>query len=97
MTWTKIDHQFTHEQLNYDSKPNYQPCIKVSVFFKKIDSIDHDTFFGHWQTVHADLAVATAAFRDHIVRYAQVSPGLLLLFCSPDSVDSYLSIIKPLK
>jgi hypothetical protein len=72
MAWKKIEHQFTHQQLSYESEPNYQPCIKVSVFFKKIDSIDHDTFFGHWQTVHADLAVATEAFRDHIVRYAQV-------------------------
>jgi hypothetical protein len=72
MPWQKIDHQFTHPELDYNSDPNFQPCIKVSVFFRKIDSIDYDTFFGHWQTVHADLAVATLAFRNHIVRYAQV-------------------------
>lgn len=74
MPWQKVDHQFANPMLNYDSEPNYQPCIKVSVFFKKIDSIDHDTFFGHWQTVHADLATATQAFKTHIVRYAQVCP-----------------------
>ncbi|KAH8685063.1 EthD domain-containing protein [Ilyonectria robusta] len=71
MPFTKVDHKFTHPELNYDSTPNFQPCIKVSVFFRKLDSIDHDTFFGHWQTVHADLAVATQAFRKHIVRYSQ--------------------------
>lgn len=73
MPWNKIEHQFSSPELDYNSEPNYQKCIKVSVFFKKIDSIDYDTFFGHWQTVHADLATATQAFKDHIVRYAQVS------------------------
>ena len=76
MPWKQIEHEFTHPQLNYDSKPNFQRCIKVSVYFKKIDSIDHDTFFGHWRTVHADLATATKAFKDHIVRYAQVGRNL---------------------
>lgn len=74
MPWDKISHNFTHPELDYDAKPNFQPCIKVSVFFKKKDGIDFDTFFGHWQTVHADLALATKAFRNHIIRYAQVSP-----------------------
>lgn len=72
MPWKQVEHEFTYPEVDYASEPNYQPCIKVSVFFRKIDSIDHDTFFGHWRTVHADLAVATNAFRDHIVRYAQV-------------------------
>ncbi|OBT39689.1 hypothetical protein VE00_09973 [Pseudogymnoascus sp. WSF 3629] len=71
MPWQKIDHQFANAKLSYDSEPNFQPCIKVSVFFKKIDSIDYDTFFCHWQTVHADLATATQAFKTHIVRYVQ--------------------------
>ncbi|KPM43011.1 hypothetical protein AK830_g3539 [Neonectria ditissima] len=78
MPFNKVEHEFTHPQLNYDSTPNFQSCIKVSVFFKKIDSIDYDTFFGHWQTVHADLAVATQAFRKHIVRYCQVRSQLIL-------------------
>lgn len=72
MPWQKIEHQFANAKLSYNSEPNFQPCIKVSVFFKKIDSIDYDTFFGHWRTVHADLAIATQAFKNHIVRYAQV-------------------------
>lgn len=45
----------------------------MSVFFKKLDSVSYDTFFEHWQTVHADLAVATQAFQANILRYAQVS------------------------
>ena len=72
MPWNQIPHQFTHPEVDYNSQPNFQPCIKVSVFFKKIDSTDYDTFFGHWRTVHADLAIATKAFRNHIVRYVQV-------------------------
>jgi hypothetical protein len=73
MSFTKIDHKFTHPQLDYNAEPNFQPCIKVSVFFRKIDSVSYETFFGHWQSVHADLAVATQAFRDSIQRYVQVS------------------------
>ncbi|KAI8954218.1 EthD domain-containing protein [Xylaria longipes] len=71
MPWEKIKHEFTHPQLDYSSEPNFQPCIKISIFFKKLDSVDYDTFFGHWQTVHADLAVASQAFRQNIVRYSQ--------------------------
>jgi hypothetical protein len=73
MPWKKVEHKFASPQLDYNSEPNYQTCIKVSVFFKKIDSIDYETFFGHWRTVHADLATATDAFKNHIVRYVQVS------------------------
>lgn len=73
MPWNKIDHEFKTPELDYNHEPNYQKCIKVSVFFKKLESIDFDTFFGHWQTVHADLATATQAFKDNIVRYVQVS------------------------
>lgn len=72
MTWNKIEHSFKSPELDYSSEGNFQQCIKVSVFFKKLDSIDYDTFFGHWRTVHADLATATNAFKDHIVRYTQV-------------------------
>lgn len=83
MTWEKVPHNFAYPELGYDSTPNFQTCIKVSVFFNKIDSINYDTFFGHWQTVHADLAVATRAFRRHIVRYAQASQAP-----SPDAADT---------
>jgi hypothetical protein len=67
------ERNLTHPQLDYNAEPNFQPCIKVSVFFRKIDSVSYETFFGHWQSVHADLAVATQAFRDSIQRYVQVS------------------------
>ncbi|KAH7190983.1 EthD domain-containing protein [Fusarium oxysporum] len=50
---------------------NPQPLLKVSVFFSKLDSIDHDTFFTHWKTTHASLASAAQSFKDHIVRYTQ--------------------------
>lgn len=73
MPSNQISHIFTHPELSYEAQPNFQQCIKVSVVFSKIHSIDFDTFFRHWETVHADLAVATNAFRNHVVRYAQVS------------------------
>lgn len=73
MAFTKIHHNFIHPELSYDAEPNFQPCIKVSVFFKKRDSMSYETFFGHWRTVHADLAVATLAFQDSIQRYVQGS------------------------
>ncbi|KAF9889462.1 hypothetical protein FE257_007364 [Aspergillus nanangensis] len=71
MTFQKIDHQFTYPSLSYTAEPNFQPAIKVSVLFRKREGVSHETFFGHWQTVHADLAVATHAFQNHILRYAQ--------------------------
>ncbi|KAJ6092313.1 hypothetical protein N7467_004282 [Penicillium canescens] len=65
------DHQFTHSELNYEAKPNFQSAIKVSVFFRKLEGISHEEFFAHWQTVHADLAAATQAFQNNILRYVQ--------------------------
>ena len=72
MTWEKIDHKFNYAELNYESQPNWQPALKVGVYFRKKEGISFDTFFGHWRTVHADLAVATKEFQDGILRYVQV-------------------------
>ena len=66
------NHEFTHPELAYDAEPNFQPAIKISVFFRKLDRISDEAFFKHWETVHADLAVATQAFQTHILRYIQV-------------------------
>ncbi|KAL3486077.1 EthD domain-containing protein [Aspergillus germanicus] len=68
---TKPDHKFKHPELSFAAEPNFQPAIKVSVYFKKLDNITYETFYHHWRTVHADLAVATQAFQDHILRYVQ--------------------------
>ncbi|PGH15310.1 hypothetical protein AJ79_02475 [Helicocarpus griseus UAMH5409] len=70
---TRIDHKFVHPELSYDAEPNFQPCIKISVLFKKLESVSYETFFLHWRTVHADLTLATQAFRDNILRYTQCS------------------------
>ncbi|KAK4941428.1 hypothetical protein LTR10_018697 [Elasticomyces elasticus] len=72
MTLTKIDHTFTHQQLSYDAKPNYQPYIRISFFFSKLDHVSYEQFHRHFETVHADLTVASKAFKDcHIGRYVQ--------------------------
>lgn len=66
------DHKFTFSKLSYGSKPNFEPAIKISVFFRKREDITHEEFFKHWQTVHADLALAVKSFQDNIIRYSQV-------------------------
>ena len=76
----RINHQFNYPELSYDTEPNFQPCIKVSAFFKKLPSVSYETFFEHWQTVHADLVAATKAFQRNILRYVQVRrPSYFLL------------------
>jgi len=73
MTYTKIEHRFNFPQLSYDSTPNYQPCVKLSFFFSKLPEISYEQFHRHWETVHADLTVATKSFADNkIQRYVQV-------------------------
>lgn len=73
MTLKKIDHTFKHQQLSYDAKPNYQPYIRLSFFFSKLPNVSYEQFHRHWETVHADLTVASKAFKDcHIGRYVQV-------------------------
>ncbi|PWY70266.1 hypothetical protein BO70DRAFT_432306 [Aspergillus heteromorphus CBS 117.55] len=65
------NHQFTFPALHPSSPANFQHAIKISIFFNKRDDISHDQFYHHWQTVHADLTVATRAFQSHIIRYTQ--------------------------
>ena len=72
MSITRINHNFKHKELSYDATPNFQPAIKISVFFRKLEGVTFETFFDHWRSVHADLAIATQAFQSHILRYAQV-------------------------
>lgn len=72
MTHTKIDHQFAFNQLSYDAKPNHQPYIKMLFFFNKLPHVSYEQFHRHWETVHADLTVATKEFATcHIQRYNQ--------------------------
>ncbi|OAG36111.1 hypothetical protein AYO21_09738 [Fonsecaea monophora] len=66
-----IQHNFALKQLSPNSKPNYQPYVKLSFFFSKRPDISHEDFHRHWETVHADLAVASKAFALNIKRYTQ--------------------------
>ena len=75
MTLKKIDHTFKHQQLSYDAKSNYQPYIRLSFFFSKLPNVSYEQFHRHWETVHADVTVASKAFKEcHVGRYVQVSP-----------------------
>ncbi|RVX71587.1 hypothetical protein B0A52_03771 [Exophiala mesophila] len=72
MTLKKIDHTFKHQSLAYDAKPNYQPYIRLSFYFSKLPEVSYEQFHRHWETVHADLTVASKPFKDfHIGRYCQ--------------------------
>ncbi|KAF2664302.1 hypothetical protein BT63DRAFT_444057 [Microthyrium microscopicum] len=72
MTLTKLDHRFGNEQLSYDAKPNYQPYVKLTFFFSKGSNISDEQFHRHWETVHADLTVASKDFRvNDLRRYVQ--------------------------
>ena len=72
MTLKKIDHDFKNESLSYDAKPNYQPCIRLSFWFNKLPEVSYEQFHRHWETVHADLTVATKDFNVcKIQRYVQ--------------------------
>ena len=62
MTLKKIDHEFKNKSLSYDAEPNYQPCIKLSFWFNKLPEVSYEQFHRHWETVHADLTVATKEF-----------------------------------
>ncbi|KAJ5921057.1 Dimeric alpha-beta barrel [Penicillium verhagenii] len=66
------DHKFNNPEFDYSSTPNFQDAIKVSVFFRKRPDISYEQFFAHWQSVHCDLVLATAAFRSNVLRYVQV-------------------------
>lgn len=90
------NHEFTHPELAYDAEANFQPAIKISVFFRKLDRISDEDFFRHWETVHADLAVATKAFQTHILRYVQVRMNTSRR-SSTARTDEVGSIIKPPK
>jgi hypothetical protein len=77
MTLKKIDHSFSHQRLSYDGKANTQPYIKISFFFSKLPEVSDEQFHRHWETVHADLTVSSAAFKaNRIIRYVQVSKTL---------------------
>ncbi|KAF2095597.1 hypothetical protein NA57DRAFT_79315 [Rhizodiscina lignyota] len=72
MTHKKIDHQFSNPQLSYDAKPNYQPYVKLTFFFKKLPNVSYEQFHRHWETVHADLTLASKEFNVvKIQRYTQ--------------------------
>ncbi|KAK3703728.1 hypothetical protein LTR37_014306 [Vermiconidia calcicola] len=72
MVHTKINHKFENEALSYDAKPNYQPCIKLSFWFRKLPEVSDEQFHRHWETVHADLTIATRDFNVcRIQRYVQ--------------------------
>lgn len=51
----------------------YKAYVKLLLFFNKKDGVSYEQFLRHWQTVHADLTVATEGFRvSNIQRYTQV-------------------------
>ncbi|KAI9750408.1 MAG: hypothetical protein M1835_001391 [Candelina submexicana] len=71
MTSLAPSHKFTYDSLSPSNPPNLQPCIKICAYFNKLPSISHQDFYTQWATVHADLTVASEAFKGTILRYVQ--------------------------
>ncbi|KAL5391787.1 hypothetical protein DPSP01_001076 [Paraphaeosphaeria sporulosa] len=72
MVHEKVNHTFSNDRFNWDAGENYQPCIKLSFFFKKLPNVDDDHFQMHYNHVHADLTVAAKLFNVvKIQRYVQ--------------------------
>jgi hypothetical protein len=46
-----IKHEFVFDKLSPEAKANYQPYVKLTLFFKKRPDISDDDFHKHWQTV----------------------------------------------
>ncbi|KEF56743.1 uncharacterized protein A1O9_06933 [Exophiala aquamarina CBS 119918] len=62
----------TFEMLSEKAGGNRQPYYKIMFFLNKKPDISDEDFHKHWEMVHADLTVATKAFRDvSILRYVQ--------------------------
>ncbi|KAF2653503.1 hypothetical protein K491DRAFT_514932 [Lophiostoma macrostomum CBS 122681] len=82
----KVDHRFTYEELEWNHKENYQPCIKLSFFFKKLPNVDDDHFQMHYNHVHSDLTIASKGFNVYKVqRYVQ-------LYQSPEMKEKIRSL-----
>lgn len=48
--------------------------LRITFFLYKSPDISEEDFHRHWETVHADLTVASKAFKNvQILRYVQVS------------------------
>ncbi|KAH7377327.1 hypothetical protein BKA66DRAFT_572128 [Pyrenochaeta sp. MPI-SDFR-AT-0127] len=72
MVHNKIHHQFANPRFEWDVKENYQPCIKLCFFFRKLPSVSDVHFQMHYNHVHADLTVACEKFHAvKITRYTQ--------------------------
>ncbi|KAF2790606.1 hypothetical protein K505DRAFT_250817 [Melanomma pulvis-pyrius CBS 109.77] len=73
MVHNKVDHKFAFSELDWKAKENYQPCIKLSFFFKKLPTVDDDHFQMHYNHVHSDLTLASKGFNVYKVqRYVQL-------------------------
>ncbi|KPM34266.1 hypothetical protein AK830_g12309 [Neonectria ditissima] len=68
----QISHKFTLEHFKYENDVHYQPCVKVSIYFKKKKGVSYEHFSKHWAQVHADLTVASKNFGlFRVQRYTQ--------------------------
>lgn len=72
MTSIAPTHQSKYQNLSPSGEPTLQPCIKICAYFNKLPSTSYEDFYKHWATVHADLTVASEAFKGTVLRYIQV-------------------------
>ncbi|KAH7019821.1 EthD domain-containing protein [Ilyonectria destructans] len=58
----QIDHDFTFDDFKYEKEVHYQPCVRVSIYFKKKKGVSFEHFTQHWAHVHADMTLASKKF-----------------------------------
>ncbi|KAL6242215.1 hypothetical protein RBB50_010763 [Rhinocladiella similis] len=62
----------TFDRLASLQTANRQPYFKITFFLTKKAGLSDEEFHRHWETLHADLTVATKGFRDILgLRYVQ--------------------------
>ena len=67
-----VQRNFGHSTLAYDTPPNKQTYVRISMFFNKKPGISYEYFLNHWRHVHADLVTSSKAYKENkIRRYTQ--------------------------
>ncbi|KAH7040632.1 uncharacterized protein B0I36DRAFT_379560 [Microdochium trichocladiopsis] len=69
----RVNHDFRYpKELGWDVPERVTPCIKLSFFFRKLDTVSWEDFYRHCAHVHADLTVALECFKAlQVQRYVQ--------------------------
>jgi hypothetical protein len=49
-----------------------QKAVKITIMFKKLDSITNEEFHSHWSNVHPKIFLGVKIVQEKVIKYAQV-------------------------